>query len=353
MVAQAHNKVKGNLLTVSCKTLATNTTAGDDMDINLARTFLEIVATGSFLHAAERLHVTQTAVSARVRTLESLLGRALFIRNKSGASLTPAGEQFYRYAQSLVQMWERARHQVAVPPGRRALVTVGGELSLWDPLLLDWLVWMRRAAPQLALRAEVGLPENLVSQVADGTLDIGVVYAPQQKPGLKIELLIEEKLVLVTTSRGGRVQRGDYVFVDWGPEFTAQHNLSFPELSNAGTFVGLGPLGLRYILEAGGSGYFRLHTVQPYLEQGRLRLVAGAAAIAYPAYAVYSESADIKMLTPALAGLRHVAGIVDGASKAREGSMKARRPGAKAPAPAKRSARRGELARITRAGRNS
>ncbi|MBI4292705.1 MAG: LysR family transcriptional regulator [Betaproteobacteria bacterium] len=279
------------------------------MDINLARTFLEIVATGNFLRAADRLHVTQTAVSARVRSLEELLGRTLFVRNKSGASLTSAGEQFLRYAQTLVQVWERARHQVAVPPGRRAVVTVGGELSLWDPLLLDWLLWMRDAAPQVALRAEVGLPESLINQVAEGILDIAVVYAPHQRPGLKIELLIEEKLVLVTTSRRGQAQRAtDYVFVDWGPEFAAHHNLALPEMSNAGTFVGLGPLGLQYILEAGGTGYFRLKVVQRYLKSGRLRLVPGAAEFAYPAYAVYSESVDAKILTPALVGLRHVAG---------------------------------------------
>lgn len=278
------------------------------MDINLARTFLEIVATGNFLRAAERLHVTQTAVSARVRTLEDLLGRKLFVRNKSGASLTSAGEQFLRYAQTLVQVWERARHQVAVPPGRRAVVTVGGELSLWNPLLLDWLLWMRHAAPQLALRTEVGLPESLIDQVSEGILDIAVVYAPHQRPGLKIELLIEEKLVLVTTSRRGQAQRAtDYVFVDWGPEFAARHNLAFPELSNAGTFVGLGPLALQYILEAGGSGYFRTKVVRPYLKSGRLRLVAGASEFAYPAYAVYSENADATILTPVLVGLRHVA----------------------------------------------
>jgi DNA-binding transcriptional LysR family regulator len=300
------------------------------MDINLARTFLEIVATGNFLRAAERLHITQTAVSARVRLLESQLGRTLFVRNRSGASMTPAGEQFLRYAQTLVQVWERARHQVAVPPGRRALVTVGGELSLWDPLLLDWLLWMRHAAPQLALRAEVGLPESLVNQVAQGTLDIAIVYAPQQKPGLKIELLIEEKLVLVTTSRRGPEHRlADYVFVDWGREFTAQHNVAFPELANAGTFVGLGPLGLRYILEAGGSGYFRLNTVQPYLKEGRLRLVKGAAAIAYPAYAVYPDGANMGMLTPTLAGLRHVASV-QGRDVSRA-SMSRRRVSSKSP----------------------
>ena len=287
------------------------------MDINLARTFLEIVSTRNFAKAAERLHVTQTAVSARVHALEALLGRRLFVRNKSGATLTTAGEQFQRYAQTLVQVWERARHQVAVPPGRRAVVTVGGELSLWDPLLLDWLLWMRKTAPQLALRAEVGLPDSLVNQVAEGILDIAVVYAPHQRPGLKIELLIEEKLVLVTTARRDRAQKAaDYVFVDWGPDFAARHNLAFPELANAGTFVGLGPLGLQYILRAGGSGYFRSNVVRKYLKDGRLRAVPGAAEFSYPAYAVFSDSADARVVTPALVGLRHVAGAVPAPGRA-------------------------------------
>src|SRR5689334_25325008 len=113
------------------------------MDIELARTFLEIVSTGSFIKAADRLHVAQTTVSARVRALEARLGRPLFVRNKTGASLTPAGEQFLRYAPTFVQLWQRARHQVAVPPGRRAVLTMGGELSLWHPWLLEWLLWMR------------------------------------------------------------------------------------------------------------------------------------------------------------------------------------------------------------------
>ena len=278
------------------------------MDLNLAKTFLEIVATGNFQRAAERLHVTQTAVSARVRNLEELLGRKLFVRNKAGASLTTAGERFLRYAQTLVQVWERARHQVAVPAGKRALVTVGCEVSLWDPLLLDWLLWMRRAAPQLAVRTEVGMAAALLDEVAEGTLDIAVVYAPQQRPGLKIELLIEERLVLVTTARRGSApQPASYVYVDWGREFAAQHNLAFPALANAAIFAGLGPLGREYILQAGGSGYFRQGVVRGDLASGRLRLVKDAPVFLYPAYAVYSEHADAKIVSPALTGLRHVA----------------------------------------------
>jgi LysR family transcriptional regulator, flagellar master operon regulator len=99
--------------------------ARSDVDTEVARTFLEIVSTGSFIRAAERLNVGQTTVSARIRTLEQQLGRPLFVRNKGGASLTPAGEQFLRYAPTFVQLWQRARHQVAVPPGHRAVLTVG------------------------------------------------------------------------------------------------------------------------------------------------------------------------------------------------------------------------------------
>ena len=277
------------------------------MDIALARTFLEIVASGSFLRAAERLHLTQTAVSARVRTLEDRLGRRLFVRNKAGATLTPAGEQFLRYAPRLLQVWERARHQVAVPPGRRAVVTLGCETSLWDPLLLDWLLWMRHAAPELALRTEVGPPESLLDQVAAGVLDIAVVYAPRQRPGLRIELLIEDRLVLVTSARRGGSRAATYVAVDWGPDFAAQQSLALPELDGAGVSVDLGPLGREYVRRAGGTGYFRSSVVREDLESGRLRRVRGAPEFPYPAYAVYAASADGEVVEPALAGLRQAA----------------------------------------------
>jgi uncharacterized protein involved in exopolysaccharide biosynthesis len=61
------------------------------MDINLARTFLAIVETRSFQRAAERLHVTQTSVSARVRTLEDLLRRKLFVKPSKESNVISIG----------------------------------------------------------------------------------------------------------------------------------------------------------------------------------------------------------------------------------------------------------------------
>jgi DNA-binding transcriptional LysR family regulator len=279
------------------------------MDIELARTFLEIVASGSFARAADRLHVGQTTVSARIKLLEQQLGRPLFVRNKSGATLTPAGEQFLRYAPTFVQLWQRVRHQVAVPPGHRAVLTVGSEVSLWQPLLLDWVVWLRGALRDVALRVHVDVPQDLINLVANGLVDAAIMYAPQHRPGLKIDRLMEEKLVLVTaTSDVQSAANADYVHVDWGPHFAVHHEANLVDPA-PGLFVNLGPLALSYVLAQGGSGYFRMRAALPHLASGQLRLVPGAPEYSYPIYVAYSADADHAVLEPALAGLRQVSAL--------------------------------------------
>lgn len=279
------------------------------MDIALARTFLEVVAQGSFVGAAERLHLTQTAVSARVKSLEEQLGVTLFRRQKAGAVLTRAGERFAPYASSLLQVWERARHQVALPDGREAVVALGCEPSLWDPLLLDWLVWMKEQAPGLAVRAGISSSAVLLEQIANGSLDIAILYAPHYRPGIRVELLIEEKLVLVTTDAAGSMpEPADYVYVDWGAAFGEQHAMIYPQWSRPSVSSDFGPLVREYLLSRGGAGYFRLGVVRAHLESGRLRRVPDAPEFPYPAYAVYAEGADRTVLSRALEGLRQTAG---------------------------------------------
>ncbi|MGV6876649.1 LysR family transcriptional regulator [Pseudochelatococcus sp. B33] len=281
------------------------------MDINQARTFLEIAHTGSFAAAAERLHVTQTAVSARIRALEDLVGRRLFVRNKAGARLTPAGERLVRYATTMVQVWERARQQVALPPGRKEGVSVGGELSLWHPLLADWLIWMHRECPEIALRAEVDTPASLLARVQDGALDLAVLYNPPTRPNLVTELLLEEKLVLVTTSPDGTLVPGNYVHVDWGPAFALNHQAAFPELSSPPVSISLGPLALTYLLTVGGCGYFRLGTAQPFLDNGRLQRVKDAPEFSHSAYTIYAERSDGDVVHRVREGLKSIAASRD------------------------------------------
>jgi DNA-binding transcriptional LysR family regulator len=277
------------------------------MDVELARTFLAIVSTGSFAKAADRLNVAQTTVSARIRALEQKLGRKLFVRNKAGASLTASGEKFLRYAPIFVQLWHRALNQVAAPPGQRSALAVGGEVGLWRPLLLAWGGWMRRSLQDVALNVHVDVPQDLINQVASGLVDVAIMYAPQHRPGLAIDLLMEEQLVLATTDPKGELSHDlDYVHVDWGPDFQLRHGISFPERA-PGFFANLGPLALDYVLSAGGAGYFRRRAIQHHVASGRLHLVQGMPQFSHPVYAVYSINADNSALEPALAGLRTIA----------------------------------------------
>jgi DNA-binding transcriptional LysR family regulator len=277
------------------------------MDTELARTFLTVVTAGNFISAAERLHVTQSTVSARIHTLEEQLGATLFVRNKAGAVLTPAGRQFEKHASTLVRTIEQARHDVGVPRGFRAALTVGGRLGLWEQFLLRWLPLMRRTAPDISIRAQTGLEPDLMQGLVEGHLDIGVMYTPQSRPGLRVEPLFEDRLIFVATDSKARPAPGpDYVYVDWGPEFYVRHSASFPDFIGPALTANIGWLGLRHILENGGSGYFPVRLAREYLDAGHLTAPAGAPEFHLPAYMVYPADHDAGVLGAALDSIRRL-----------------------------------------------
>lgn len=273
------------------------------MDIELARTFLEIARYGSFIAAAERLHVTQTAITARIRNLESQLGCSLFVRNRAGARLTDDGEAFVSYATQLVQTWEAAQRDLPLLGGYRNTLHVGGEVSLSNPLMLDWVRRLREGLPEQVVRAEISDSQNLLKQLELGLLDAALVYQPAYWTGLQVEQLLEEKLIRIRLPQVPE----PYIYVDWGDAFRHQHDAALPELAKAALSFNLGPLALQYILGNGGSGYFRTRVVQHYLDNGILERVPKAPEFSYPIYLVYSRERDSAVLQQAFELLREVA----------------------------------------------
>lgn len=282
------------------------------MDIDLARTFLAVVDSGSFVEAARRVHVTQSTVSTRIRSLEERLGKPLFERSKAGAVLTTAGAQFQKHAVALLRVWEQARLEVSLPAGYQAALTVGGQYSLWDGFLTDWLARMRKDAPEVAIRTFSGISSALMQRLVEGTLDIGVMYTPQSRPGFELEMLFEEELVLVSSEaqlpegRGGGLGP-NYIYIDWGPEFQVDHSLNFPDLVTPGLYMEIGSLGLKYLLQNRASAYLPRRLVQQPLAEGRLRLVPQAPAFHYPAYVVRPVAGNPEVLRLVLANLRSAA----------------------------------------------
>jgi len=276
------------------------------LDISTAQTFLEIVAAGSFLGAAEQLHVTQSTVSARVKSLEEEIGRTLFERRSDGVELTPAGEQFRRYATALVHTWSQAKLHVQVPPSYEAVVALGGQYTLWEGLLVEWTGLMRSRQARTAIRAEFGAPDELLRRLVEGTLDIAVMYTPRYQSGLSVEPLLVDRLTLVSS-----VAEPDdpppYVYVDWGDQAHEVQVSQNPQITPPGIYVANAGLGLRYLLAHGGMAYLPLRLIAPHLASGKLQRVENAPSLEQTAYAVTTARERTPALVSALDLLHEVA----------------------------------------------
>lgn len=277
------------------------------MDTELARTFLMVAANGNFVAAASRLHVTQSTVSARIHTLETTLGVRLFQRGRNGAELTPAGKRFLRHAKHLVRTVEQARHDVGLPEGFHDVLTLSGRIAVWEGFLPHWVAWMRGAAPDVSLRLEIGFEPDIMQGLIEGTVDIGVMYTPTSRPGLVVEPLFDETLLLVTNDPKRPWPDPDYIHIDWGTEFHALFSDHHPEMGAPTLVANIGWLGVQQVLTYGGSGYFPLRLVRHYLEAGQLWRVPQSPQFKLTAYMVFPRDSDSATLKKALEGLRILA----------------------------------------------
>lgn len=284
------------------------------MDTDQARTFMAVMETRNFVQAAAFLNVTQSTVSARIKALEERMGCRLFHRSKAGVFLTPAGDRFARHAANFVRIWGQAQQEVALPEAFKARINVGTQISHWDDVIVNWMGWLRRTHPELAIRMEVGSNESLMRQMVDGVLDVAVVYTPQLMPGLKVETLFEEQLILVSTQRpkgrGEEARAGwqqIYVFVDWGPDYRTEHALAWPEIESSSIQFGVGAVALDFIMRYGGAGYFPARMVRQLVEDKKLFRIPGARRFTRPVYMVSTEAFSEPPFSDLLGGLRRIA----------------------------------------------
>ena len=277
------------------------------MDTELARTFLTVAAAGNFVAAASRLHVTQSTVSARIHSLETALGARLFQRGRNGAELTPAGKRFLRHAKHLVRTVEQARHDVGLPQGFHDVLTLSGRIALWEGFLPHWVAWMRETAPDVSLRLEIGFEADIMQGLIEGTVDIGVMYTPTSRPGLTVEPLFDETLLLVTSDPARGWPDAGYIHIDWGPEFHAQFSDHHADIGPPALVANIGWLGVQQLLAYGGSGYFPARLVRHHLEAGRLALLPDSPQFRLPAWMVFPRDSDSATLGTALDGLRQLA----------------------------------------------
>mgnify|MGYP001816041311 FL=1 len=259
------------------------------MDLELLRTFLEVNRTRHFGEAAEALHLSQAAVSARIKLLESTLGVRLFDRVRRDIRLTPEGNRLVKHADVLLAGWRKARQEVSFG-GAQQQLAVGGSLRLWDVLLQEWFHRVRQRLPKLAISAESRSSEILTRHLLNGLLDLAFMLEPAQVETLQIEDVGVIDLILVGDRPSVDTETAlgeDYLMVEWGLAHALEHRRLFPDAPEPRIRVSHAKMALAHIFALGGFAYLPVPQVAEHLDDASLHLVEDAPLIQRHVYAVY------------------------------------------------------------------
>src|SRR5918994_5726944 len=167
------------------------------MDTRQLAAFCAVVEKRSFSQAAERLGVTQPAVSLQVRALEERLGQRLIDRSGRRVEPTEAGRRLYRNAQRLLelerQLVEDVRGDGGVLKGRLGIGASTGPGAHLVPLLL---CEFQREHPDLRIALSIADTHAVIEQVAERELELGIVGALRRHRALEFEPLVVDQIVL-------------------------------------------------------------------------------------------------------------------------------------------------------------
>lgn len=238
------------------------------MDIELLRTFIEVKNTRHFGKAAENLYLTQAAVSARIKQLETILGAPLFSRLRNNLQLTVTGERFINHAETILLAWERARQDVSLKKRQKYVLSLGATSGLWDLLMQDVLHVAHTALPELALRAEAHGPETLIRQLMERTIDLAMIYEPAKLNDLISVPISPAELILVCNQPNQHLEAAmahGYISVDWGLSFHMSYAQHFPDAPAPVLHTTLARIALDFIFKHGGSAFLPYRMVADYL----------------------------------------------------------------------------------------
>ncbi len=260
------------------------------MDISFLRTFLEVSRRRHFGKAADALCLTQSAVSARIKLLESSLGVSLFTRDRNNIQLTPAGQRLQKHARTIVDGWEQARQSIALDEEFSHSLVVGALGDVWSMQLLEWSVNLRRNQPDIALQLESYSADTLLQRLESGLIDLALLFDPPQAPGFVIREAATHSLLLVSTTAAQSCEealRQNHVMIDWGSSFALALANQLPNTPAPSIRTNQGRLALELITRQGGSAWLPMAMIQNELDTGRLHQVEDAPRMERIVYAVY------------------------------------------------------------------
>ena len=182
------------------------------MNLRFVEAFYWVVTLKSVTRAAEKLHLTQSAMSSRVAALEQELGTLLLDRRDKQFRVTVAGMRFYAHAEKLLALQREIRAEMGGGASQPVTLRVGAIESVVHSWLIDWVRQTRVRHPALALELTVETSPVLVDQLQRGTLDL--VLAATAAAGNEVRSQALPLMDMVFAGHAGQHRKRRYTLAE-------------------------------------------------------------------------------------------------------------------------------------------
>jgi DNA-binding transcriptional LysR family regulator len=262
------------------------------MDVKVFKTFLEVAKEKHFGRAAENLYITQAAVSARIKQLETFFDTKLFTRDRNAIKLTSAGERLVGYANVMVSSLEQAKFELSLEKGKALQLTIGGTPNIWDAYLQNCLSVVTDAFEGYGFIAESLSREQINRNLLERTLDMAFALDPIKSDELACIHIADLVLTMVSTLPCNELNAFEqkYVYVDWGTRFASEHAERHPSVPAPFLRTSTARIALDFVLEKGGTAYLPYSMVEPFITSNQLHKVENAEDWRRPIYLSYRKT---------------------------------------------------------------
>ncbi len=168
------------------------------MNFNHLAIFLAVAETGNLTRAAERLHISQPAVSKQLRELEKSLGMALFHRLSKGVRLTEGGEVLLDYARQIFALEHEAERALnELRHLERGHLSIGASTTIGVYLLPEICAQFRAAFPGIEVNLEIANTQEIQKRLLNNELDLGLTEGFITSPEIQAEILGEDEIIAI------------------------------------------------------------------------------------------------------------------------------------------------------------
>jgi DNA-binding transcriptional LysR family regulator len=262
------------------------------MNLYQLQSFVTVIAEGSMTGAADKLFLTQPAISQQIRNLEEDLGVDLLVRGVRQIKPTLQGEVLYEYSKKMLQLGAQAEVAVkAMGAELKGHLRVGTLNSMGVQLMSPIVSRLLKYNPQLNVKIEYGKGDDLIRMFKKGQLDVLILPDVETQFGMELgevekQFLLKEEMWLVGTGKDVEIPKqiaiseyGKYPVILFSGEFPDFNNKLDQALNSAGTkvmptFESTNVGTLKRVIESGlGWGFLPSMSIKKQVKMGRLTQV--------------------------------------------------------------------------------